>query len=78
MKTLTMAEWHELQGILEEPLTIDDFMIIYGISDIEYEVAEDTSERNENGGTELTFFSDEGDGIKIEIKDDQVTHIYAY
>lgn len=78
MRTLTAAEWQELQGILEEPLAIEDFMIFFDISDTEYEIAKDTNAKlNDNGRTELTFISDEGDGLKIEIIDDQVTHIYA-
>jgi hypothetical protein len=73
-----MEEWQELQGILEEPLAVEDFMILYDIDDTEYRIAKDTNAKlNDNGRTELTFMSDEGDGLKIEIIDDQVTHIYA-
>jgi hypothetical protein len=78
MRTLTVAEWHELKGILEEPLSIEDFMIIFDIDDIEYKIAKDTNAKlNDNGRTEITFICDDGDGLKIEIIDDQVTHIYA-
>ncbi|MHB8125850.1 MAG: hypothetical protein ACYDEJ_09475 [Desulfitobacteriaceae bacterium] len=78
MRILTVAEWHELRGILDNPLTIDDFKLIYGITDVEYEYAEDTTVRlNEYGRTELTFCDDEGDGLKIEINDGKVTHIYS-
>jgi hypothetical protein len=78
MRTLTTQEWNEMQGILAEPLSIEDFMIIYDISEIEYGIAQETcAGLNENGRTELTFMSDEGDGIKIEVIDDQITHIYA-
>lgn len=78
MRTLTNAEWHELIGILEQPIDIEDFMFFYDISDPEYEIAKNTNAGlNNNGRMELTFISDEGDGIKIEIADNQVTHIYA-
>lgn len=78
MRSLTVAEWNEMQGALAEPFEIEDFKFYYEISDIEFEIAmETTAKLTENGETEITIISDEGDGIVIQINNNQITYINA-
>jgi hypothetical protein len=78
MRSLTIAEWNEMQGALPEPFDIEDFKCYYGISDIEFEIAKETTAKlTEDGGTEITIISDEGDGIVIQINNNQITYINA-
>ncbi|MDD2233588.1 MAG: hypothetical protein PHZ11_00790 [Desulfitobacteriaceae bacterium] len=78
MKPLTLAEWNEMQGTLAEPFDIEDFKCYYGISDIEFKFAmETTAKLTENGGTEITIIGDDGDGIVIQINNNQITYINA-
>jgi hypothetical protein len=59
-------------------MTVEDFQIIYGVSEEEFEFAENNDARiNESGCKKLIFFDDEGDGIEIIVNGDEVTHIYA-
>ena len=78
MRALTLEEWKILNGLLPTPFAIDDFKIIFNISDEEYVFVENsTGISNEDGSIELTFIDYEGDGIRIIVKEDEVTHIYA-
>ena len=79
MRTLTKTEWKSIKiGKLDNPLSIEEFKGLYGISDEEYYKAErQGSCLNEYGNLEITFNDDEDDILTVEIFREQITHIYT-